>query len=45
MIKKKTQQKHRAILAGEGRKDWEEVLRGELDVRGLGNTGPSNTPV
>lgn len=25
--------------------DWDEVLRGGWDVRGLGNTGPSNMPV
>lgn len=41
----KKKQKHRAMLAGDGRvrrKEWEVVLRGGLDVRGLGNMGPSN---
>lgn len=41
-----TKKKHMAIFARLNRKDWEEELRGGMDLRcGVENAGLSNMPV
>lgn len=43
---KLSKERHRAMLVGGGEGDGlEGGLRGGWNVRGLGNAGPSNTPV